>query len=469
MLQEQSRLFQRLLFFADLILVVVAWSLAWFIRFQVLSWVDFLRPPEWHPYSRYLGFLPWVLIVSSAVFWFSGLYNPDRFQRLPRLVFSVAKAVALGLLVTAASLSFYRELYFSRLHMALFGVITPALMVLVRVMLFSLVRRALMHGSNRRRVLIVGAGNAGRKLEESFRQYPWMGFDVVGFVDDHKTHAADVLGRVSDTAALVDEHEREGNPIHYVYVALPLSASERIEGLLNELSTRLTHVCLVPDLFHFDIVNSRISDVDGLPVIHLIDEAPLEFRRIAKRVIDVAFSFVVLLVTLPLMLLIAALVKISSPGPVFYRQERMGLNGLTFDMLKFRSMPLDAESDTGPVWAKKGEDRATPIGRILRRTSLDELPQFINVLKGDMSVVGPRPERPVFIESFKERVPRYMLRHKMKAGITGWAQVNGWRGNTSIEKRIEYDIYYIQNWSLLLDLKIILMTLWSGFINKNAY
>ena len=469
MLQEQSRLYQRLLFFVDIALVVAGWSLAWFIRFEALEWIGFLAPPEYHSYSRYLGFLPWVILVSVSVFWFSGLYNPDRFQRLPRLVFSVAKAVALGLLVTAASLSFYRELYFSRLHMALFGIITPMLMVLVRVVFFSVMRRALAQGVNRRRVLIVGAGKAGRKLEESFRQYPWMGFEVVGFLDDQKINTADVLGGVDDTVAFVDQYDAEGRPIHYVYVALPLSASERIEALVDELSTRLTHVCLVPDLFHFDIVNSRISDVDGLPVIHLIDEAPLEFRRVAKRIIDVAFSFVVLLVMAPLMLLIAALVKLSSAGPVFYRQQRMGLNGLTFDMLKFRSMPLDAEADTGPVWAKKGEDRATPIGRILRRTSLDELPQFINVLKGDMSVVGPRPERPVFIETFKERVPRYMLRHKMKAGITGWAQVHGWRGNTSIDKRIEYDLYYIQNWSLLLDVKIIIMTVWSGFVNKNAY
>ncbi len=469
MLQEQSRLYQRLLFFVDIALVIVAWSLAWFIRFQVSSWAEVLAPPEWHPYSRYLGFLPWVLIVSAAVFWFSGLYDPDRFQRLHRLVFSVAKAVALGLLVTAASLSFYREFYFSRLHMALFGVLTPTLMVLVRVILFSWMRRALMQGANRLRVLIVGAGTAGRMLEESFRQYPWMGFDVVGFTDDEQLPATDVLGRVDETISIVDRYSSDGRPIDYVYVALPLSASERIEGLVNELSTRLTHVCLVPDLFHFDIVNSRVSDVDGLPVIHLIDEAPLGFRRVVKRIIDVLFSFVVLLVTLPLMLLIAALVKISSRGPVFYRQQRMGLNGLTFDMLKFRSMPVDVESGTGPVWARKGEDRATPVGRILRRTSLDELPQFINVLKGDMSVVGPRPERPVFIERFKERVPRYMLRHKMKAGITGWAQVNGWRGNTSIEKRIEYDLYYIQNWSLLLDVKIILLTLWSGFVDKNAY
>ena len=469
MLQEQSRLFQRLLFFVDLVLVVVGWSLAWFTRFELLPWIDVLAPPEWQSYSRYLGFLPWILIVSAAVFWLSGLYDPERFQRLPRLVFSVAKSVALGLLVTAASLSFYRTLYFSRLHMVLFGLFTPALMILARVALYSLVHRALAQGANRRRVLIIGAGKAGRRLEETLRHYPWMGFEVVGFLDDHKGDVLDVVGRVDEAPEIVDRFERNGCAIDYVYIALPLAAAERIEALANELSTRLAHICLVPDLFHFDIVNSRISDLGGLPVIHLVDEAPLEFRRIVKRVIDILFSMAVLILTLPVQLIIAALVKISSPGPVFYRQQRMGLNGLTFDILKYRSMPVHTESETGPVWAKQEEDRATPLGRFLRRTSLDELPQFINVLMGDMSVVGPRPERPVFIEEFRQRIPRYMLRHKMKAGITGWAQVNGWRGNTSIEKRIEHDIYYIQNWSLLLDVKIILMTIWSGFVNKNAY
>jgi putative colanic acid biosynthesis UDP-glucose lipid carrier transferase len=254
-----------------------------------------------------------------------------------------------------------------------------------------------------------------------------------------------------------------------VYIALPISASDKIRKVVNEVSRRLASVCLVPDLFQFDMMNGRVSDIDGLPVIHLVDETPLEFRRVVKRAVDLIFSGVVLVLLLPVMVVIAAAVKISSPGPVFYRQERMGLNGKKFKMLKFRSMPVDAEQQTGAVWARKGEDRATRAGAFLRRTSLDEIPQFINVLKGDMSIVGPRPERPVFIEQFREQVPQYMLRHKMKAGITGWAQVNGWRGNTSISKRIEFDIYYIRNWSLRLDFKIMLMTLWRGFTSEHAY
>ena len=467
MLQEQSRFYQRLLFFADVALVAAAWILSYYLRFEVLAtWPVPL--PEWLPLERYLTFLPSILIVAAFVFWASGLYVPDRAQRLTSLVFSVARAVALALIGVMAFFSFYRDFYVSRLTIILFALLTPALMMALRLTLYFYVRRARQHGKNLRRVLIVGAGVAGRRLERSFKAYPWMGFEVVGFLDDHKRDEPDVLGAVDEAVEIVDRFE-ETQPIDYVYIALPLSAAGRIEKLLDAFATRLVHVCLVPDLLQYDIINSRITDVDGLPVLHLIDEAPIEFRRVVKRVFDVVFSALFLLFVSPLLLILAVAVKLSSPGPTFYKQERMSLNGHTFTMLKFRSMPVDAEAKTGAVWAKAGEDRATSVGKFMRRTSLDELPQFINVLRGDMSVVGPRPERPVFIEQFKERVPRYMLRHKMKAGITGWAQVNGWRGNTSIEKRIQYDLYYIQNWSLALDFKIMLMTAWKGFVSKNAY
>ena len=462
MLNEQSRFFQRMLFVSDALMVIAGWIAAYYIRFELLT------PPEWLPLSRYLSFLPWVLAISLLVFSFSGLYAPDRAQRLPRLIYSVARAVVFELIVVAASLSFYREFYFSRLHLILFGILTPVLMVSLRIALFAWLYRSRQMGKNLRRVLIVGAGNAGRHLAHSFSQYPWMGLEVVGFLDDHKKES-DILGPVDQASAIVDTYASKGTPIDYVYMALPLSASETIVRLTEELSTRLTHVCLVPDLFQFNMLHSRVTEVDGLPVLHLMDEAPIELRRFIKRTIDILLSSAVLLFLSPLYLLLAIGVKLSSRGPVFYKQERMSLNGQRFEILKFRTMPITAEASTGPVWAKKGENRATPLGRFLRRTSLDELPQFFNVLRGDMSVVGPRPERPVFIENFRKQVPGYMLRHKVKAGITGWAQINGWRGNTSIEKRIEFDLFYIQNWSITLDMKIMWLTIWKGLVNKNAY
>ncbi len=463
MLKERSRLLQRLLFVADLGLIAVAWIAAWFIRFEMMT------PPEWIPLSHYLTFLPGVLVVWGAVFLLSGLYRTRRAQRLPLVVFSVARAVFFGLVASVAAVFFYREFSFSRLHMLTFGVLTSTLLVLLRLVIYAVLHRARQQGKNLRRVLVVGAGRAGQRLANAFRQYPWMGFEVVGFLDDH-ADAPDVLGTLDDLIPVMDELAAQDRGVDLVYLCLPSWAGAKIEALIDAAATRLAHICLVPDLFQFEmILNSRVSDIDGLPIIHLIDETPFDFRRVVKRSADIVFAAVVLTLLAPIFLSIAAAVKLSSPGPVFYRQERMGLNGRTFQMLKFRSMPINAEAGTGAVWAKPGENRATPVGAFLRRTSLDELPQFLNVLWGDMSVVGPRPERPVFIEEFKTRVPHYMLRHKVKAGITGWAQVNGWRGNTSIEKRIECDIYYIQHWSLWLDVKIVFLTIFKGFVHENAY
>ncbi|MCZ6706052.1 MAG: undecaprenyl-phosphate glucose phosphotransferase [Bacteroidetes bacterium] len=469
MLQEQSRLFQRLLFFVDAGIIAVAWILAYYTRFELFPAIDFLTLPEWLPLSAYMEFLPWVLILSMGVFWASGLYVPDRAQRLSSLIYAVSKAILIGILAVTASLSFYAAFNFSRVHMVLFGLYTPTMMVLLRALLYLVIKRGRRRGKYIRRVLIIGAGKVGERLRTAFEQYPWMGFETIGFLDDFRTDFPEWLGNTDQLANILDEAENSTSPVDYVYIALPIAASDKIQRIVNEASTRLAHVCLVPDLFQFDMMNGRVSDIDGLPVIHLVDETPFEFSRAVKRLVDIVFSGLILIFLFPLLFVIALAVKLSSSGPIYYRQTRMGLNGKKFEMLKFRSMPVDAEEETGAVWAKQDEDRATKVGSLLRRTSLDELPQFINVLKGDMSIVGPRPERPVFIDDFRNRVPQYMLRHKMKAGITGWAQVNGWRGNTSISKRIEFDIYYIRNWSLRLDLKIMLMTLGRGFVSDNAY
>lgn len=474
MLRERSQALQRLLFGADLMLIGAAWVLAWVVRFELLT------PPRYVPLVEYLRFLPAVLAVWSAAFMLSGLYQTRRAQRLSLVVYAVARAVALGLAISVGALFFFREFSFSRLHMLLFGVLSSGLLAGLRLAIYVVLRRARQQGRNVRRVLIVGAGRAGQRLARSFRHYPWMGFEVVGFLDDRPDVPAeprdpfypeqdgrpDLLGPVD---AIGETMDRLGG-IDMVYAALPLSASHKIEAVAEACSVRTAHLCLVPDLFGLDLLlNSRVSDVDGLPVIHLIDEAAFDVRQVVKRAVDVAFSAVALVGLSPLLAVIAVAVKLSSPGPVFYRQERMGLNGRTFGMLKFRSMPVDAEAKTGAVWSKPGESRATPVGAFLRRTSLDELPQFFNVLRGDMSVVGPRPERPVLIEGFRHEIPGYMLRHKMKAGITGWAQVNGWRGDTSLSKRIEYDLYYIQNWSLWFDVRIMWMTVFKGFVHENAH
>ena len=254
-----------------------------------------------------------------------------------------------------------------------------------------------------------------------------------------------------------------------IYVALPLEEHVKMLGVVEYASRECIDVHVVPDLLQFIALRARLEDLDGLPIISIHDVPLRGLNSVIKRLVDITISLGVILVAMPLTVIVAWLIKRSSPGPVFYSQERMSLDGQSFRVYKFRSMPLNAEDSSGPVWARDDDPRATAIGRWLRRTDVDELPQFWNVLKGDMSIVGPRPERPFFVEQFKHRIPQYMLRHKVKAGITGWAQVNGWRGNTSLEKRIEYDLYYIENWSVRLDIKIMWLTVLRGFFHKHAY
>ena len=474
MLLERSVFLQRGLFLADLVLTALAWALAWFVRFEVLT------PPEWASLTAYSRFLPFVLVIWGGAFLVSGLYQTRRAQRLPLMVYAVGRAVLLSLAVSLAALFFFRTFSFSRLHMLLFGAFSSLLLVGLRMAIYVALRSARQRGRNVRRVLIVGAGKAGQRLARAFRHYPWMGFEVVGFLDDRVDAVEEeprdpfypnqvgppvVLGPVDAIGDVLDSRG-----IDLVYAALPIAAAGQIDMVARACSTRTAHLALVPDLFGLDLMmNARVSHVDGLPVLHLIDEAPFDLRTVLKRTLDISFSLAALLLLSPLLLAIALAVKLSSPGPVLYKQTRMGLNGQTFKILKFRSMPVDAEAVSGPVWSQAGETRATPVGAFLRRTSLDELPQFFNVLRGDMSVVGPRPERPTLIEDFRHQIPGYMLRHKTKAGITGWAQVHGWRGDTSLEKRIEFDLYYIQNWSLWLDLKIMALTVTRGFVHENAH
>jgi Undecaprenyl-phosphate glucose phosphotransferase len=300
-------------------------------------------------------------------------------------------------------------------------------------------------------------------------QHRELGYQVVGFLDDRAGgdhigyRGLPLLGTLREVAEIV-QRER----VDHLYVALTLEEHAKLLDLMEITSRECIDVKVVPDLLQFIALRARLEDLDGLPIIN-VNDVPLQgFNSWIKRTIDIVLSSLAALTLAIPFAIIAALVKFTSRGPIFYQQERMGLDGKAFTVWKFRSMYLDAEDTSGPVWARDDDPRATPVGRWLRKLDLDELPQFLNVLKGDMSIVGPRPERPFFVEQFKHRIPQYMLRHKVKAGITGWAQVNGWRGNTSLEKRIEYDLYYIEHWSVALDLKIMWLTLIRGIFQRGA-
>lgn len=345
------------------------------------------------------------------------------------------------------------------------------LLLLFRFSLSYFLRFMRSHGRNHKKFLIIGAGDLGRKVALNIKQTEWSGIDIVAFLDDnselHDTYVEDI--KVTGGAENLHKYIDKGNSVDEIWLALPLRAENKVKEILYQLRHSTATVRFVPDIFGLAMLNQSVVEIAGLPVINLSESPMYGINRLIKGAEDRLLALFFLMLISPLMLLIAVGVKLSSPGPVFYRQERVSWNGKAFYMLKFRSMPVNAEQQTGATWAKPNENRATKLGAFLRKTSLDELPQFIDVLKGSMSIVGPRPERPVFVEKFKEEVPHYMKKHMVKGGITGWAQVNGWRGNTDLHKRIEHDIYYINNWSLWFDIKIILLTLRHGVFNRNAY
>jgi Undecaprenyl-phosphate glucose phosphotransferase len=327
-------------------------------------------------------------------------------------------------------------------------------------------------GYNVKRVLIAGTGDLGQTVAESLVAHSELGYRVIGFVDDtpgaRGVAGVPVLGPLEETTEIATRYG-----IDQLYIALPLDAHARLLSLIKSVRNECLDIKVVPDLLQYASIKASLEDLDGIPIISL-NEVPLRgWNSMVKRCMDAVLAATALLVLtflVPVFPAIWLLIRWKGgPGPVLLRQERMTLDGKTFQIFKFRTMVDGAEKETGPVWASPEDPRRTSIGIWLRRFNLDEFPQLINVLLGDMSLVGPRPERPPFVQQFKERIPQYMMRHRVKSGITGWAQVNGWRGNTSIEKRIEFDLYYIENWSLLLDVKILILTLFRGFGQKHAY
>ncbi len=467
MLKKHSQVFLTLMQLLDAAVTASAWALAYLIR--VKSGVIELTRGEPDP-GLYFAVLPVAALVSVVCYRWAGLYRPRREGAAVEELLLVVKGTFFALAALLALSFFYREYEYSRAVVAIFAVLNPLMLGLSRFALRIALRRLRARGFNMRRAVIVGAGKPGQKLAEAIERNPWTGIRVVGFVDHRperkgkKFAGAQVLGPIVDLPAIIASSSAD-----QVFIALSGRDSWLIEEVMGLLAETMVDVRVVPDLFSFYTLNREVGEFDGLPVL-AVRESPLHgWSRVVKRAVDIGFSLAVLILLLPLLLLLAALVKLTSKGPVFYRQERMGLGGDVFGMYKFRSMRTDAEAATGAVWAKENDPRRTAFGAFLRKTSMDELPQFLNVLVGDMSIVGPRPERPVFIEEFKKKIPRYMFRHKMKAGITGWAQVNGWRGNTSLRKRIQYDLYYIEHWSNWFDVRVMFLTVLRGLIGKNAY
>jgi Undecaprenyl-phosphate glucose phosphotransferase len=467
LLKKYNQVFITLLFFLDLCFISLAWFLAYLLRFES-GFIGVTKDiPSW---GQHLPLLVILLLVCGVVFNMTGLYGAKRLTSLPNEVFDLIKAMTVSVLIFVSLAYFFKEYRYSRLTILYFWSLTILFTALSRSYARHLLKSLRKKGFNLRYVLVIGEGDLGRKLIQSFQSHPELGLKAIGFLSDSRENVGRIIEGVRVLGTHKELHEvlRRGG-IDQVFIALPFHLHERIKDILASLKNELVTIKVVSDLYDFVTLRGGVDELDGLPIINIQDTPLLGWGKIAKRALDIVLSAGGLLVLSPLMVAIALLIKVTSPGPVFFRQERMGFDGEIFRMLKFRSMIVNAEQETGSVWARPDDPRRTSVGVLLRKTSLDELPQLFNVLKGEMSLVGPRPERPELIEKFKYNIPNYMLRHKIKAGMTGWAQVNGWRGNTSLEKRIEHDLYYIENWSLSLDLRILLMTLWKGLISKHAY
>jgi Undecaprenyl-phosphate glucose phosphotransferase len=427
------------------------------------------------PFSNYVNLLPFVAILTPFAFLIHGVYRLRRGRsRVDDFFAVVVGSILAGIFGPFATL--YAQAYYvseqtrasgayqvSQIVWAIFLVLNVIFTYSSREAIRELLERRWRAGIGLKRVLIAGASDLGRMVADRILQHRELGYQVIGFIDDRAGgdhigyRGLPLLGTLAEASEIAQREK-----IDHLYVALPIEEHAKLLDLMEVTSRECIDVKVVPDLLQFIAIRARLEDLDGLPVIN-INDVPLQgFNAWVKRGLDIGLSLVALALLSVPFAIIAALIKKSSSGPVFYHQERMGLDGKAFTVYKFRSMLVDAEDTTGPVWARDDDPRATSIGRWLRHFDLDELPQFWNVLKGDMSIVGPRPERPFFVEQFKHRIPQYMLRHKVKAGITGWAQINGWRGNTSLEKRIEFDLYYIEHWSLSLDFKIMWLTVLRG-------
>ena len=467
MIRDNQQIFNRIMVLIDAVIAGASLILAYVIKFYILS-----------PYagyylelSYYYDLLPFLVPGYVLIYSFCNIYTSKRTGRRQFEIFDLIKANVIGIL--ALMLFMYnvmREVNYSRSVLTIFFFINIFLCSFYRGILRKVLRSFRKKGYNIKHVLIAGYSRGAENYMDRIRENPEWGYNIVGVLDEHVPagamyHGVKVLGTLGNLEYILPEHK-----LDEIIIALPLEDYERLEEVVSICEKFGVHTKFVPDYNSIIPTKPYTEDLDGLPVIN-IRYVPLtnSGNIFIKRLFDIFASLCGIIVTSPIMLVVAILIKITSKGPVIFKQERVGLHNKTFQMYKFRSMKVQSAQKEKKGWTRKNDPRVTAVGRIIRKTSIDELPQLFNILKGDMSLVGPRPERPQFVEKFMEEIPRYNVKHQVRPGLTGWAQVNGLRGDTSIRKRVEYDIYYIENWSVFFDIKIIIMTFFTGFINKNAY
>ena len=467
MIKDNQKLLNRLHVVIDAVVIVFSYIASWYLRFK--SGI-FELDPWFLSLQEYAKVL--IVIVPGYLVLYYGfqLYTPKRVQGRRLEAWHIIQANVIGLMAFILLLYVWKQPDFSRGMIFVFFLVNVFLEVVVRNIIREVLRDMRKQGYNQKHILLIGYSRAAEQYIDRIKANPEWGYIVRGILADNVPRGTEykgikVLGRIDNLMIVLPE-----NKLDEIAITLGLAEYHKLEKIVGMCEKSGVHTKFIPDYNNIIPTKPYTEDILGLPVIN-IRYVPLNntFNALVKRAMDIAGSIVGIIVTSPLMLLMCAIIKLTSPGPLIYKQERVGLHNQTFRMYKFRSMEVQPESEEKKAWTVKNDPRVTPIGKFMRHTSIDELPQLFNILKGNMSLVGPRPERPFFVEKFREEIPRYMVKHQVRPGLTGWAQVNGYRGDTSIRKRIEYDLYYIENWSIGLDIKIIFLTFFKGFINKNAY
>ena len=469
MIKQHQSQFNKLQVVLDAVVIVAAYLLSWYLRLYsglFESEGDFLGP------EVYLAALAMIVPGYLIIYYFFRLYTRKRRQSRREELKNIVQANVIGvlLIITILFIGKERLTNFSRMMIFIFFVLNVTLEETSRILIRQMLYRMRKQGFNQKHILLVGYSRAAEEFIDRVRSNPHWGYIVRGILDDNVERGlvyrgVKVLGRIANLPVILPE-----NKLDEIAITLSIGEYSRLEEIVMLCEKSGVHTKFIPDYNRIIPTRPYTEDLQGLPVIN-IRHVPLStgFNKGVKRVLDfIGAGFAIVLFS-PLMLVTALLVKLTSPGPVIFSQERVGRQNKTFKMYKFRSMEVQKPKEEEKAWTKRNDPRVTNVGKVIRRTSIDELPQLFNVLKGDMSLIGPRPERPYYVEKFKEEIPRYMVKHQVRPGITGWAQVNGFRGDTSIRGRIDCDLYYIENWTLGLDIKILFMTVFKGFINKNAY
>ena len=465
MIKENQKHFNRLHVVLDAFVIVVSYFIAWVIKFLFMD-----QDVGALPFRIYAAAILPIVLVYLLLYYIFSLYTPKRVQGRRLEMWNIVKANTVGIALILGALYLIKMMHFSRELLAIFYFVNILLETGLRNLIRYFLRSMRKNGYNLKHILLVGYSHAAEEYIDRIIANPQWGYKIRGILDDHieagtEYKGVKVLGRIANLMVILPQ-----NRLDEIAITLGLNEYYRLEEIVALCEKSGVHTKFIPDYGNIIPTRPYTEDLMGLPVIN-IRYVPLSntFNAMVKRCMDIIGSFICIIIFSPVMLATAIGVKATSKGPLIFKQERVGLHNKPFRMYKFRTMYVQTEEEERKGWTQKDDPRITKIGRFLRKTSLDEFPQLFNVLKGDMSLVGPRPERPQYVEKFREEIPRYMIKHQVRPGMTGWAQVNGYRGDTSIRKRIEHDLYYIENWTIGLDFKILFLTVFKGFINKNAY